>query len=97
MIDIADLISALQNIADITSDPVMASTARRRARLLATKPSNEFEPTVKSIRDELNDYKSDFRDSLDQSESTQTAISTAYDVAKRTINELIRARQARRP
>jgi hypothetical protein len=94
MIDISPLAAALANIADITSDSIMAARARYHERLLrATQPS-ELEGLVKSIRDELDSYKSDYRDSLDQSAETRAAIQSTYDIAKHTINALIRLRQA---
>jgi hypothetical protein len=94
MTDISPLAAALLAIADITSDPIMAGRARYHERLLCAAQPGELEHLVKSIRDELDSYKSDYRDSLDQSDETRAAIQSTYDIAKSTINALIRLRQA---
>jgi hypothetical protein len=85
--------SALLKIADTTSDPRMAAKARCSARQLCTVQSDELEQFIKSARDELDWYKSDYRDSFDQSVQTQFAIQTASGIAKQAINAIIRLRQ----
>ena len=86
------LAASLLEIAAVTSDSTMANTARYHEEELRKFSGAELERFVKSLRDNLNYYKSDYRDSLDRSARTQGAIDRAYEAAKQTIDEIIRSR-----